>query len=342
MDFYRLIFKRYCEYDAGKEPVISLNDFQKKGIQNVLERIRNGSYILEKSPCICGEADNSILIAKKDRYGFPVESRLCRRCGILRTSPKFASGSLVKFYENDYRQVYDQAYGEGLNAPAILFSAEMSRGEEILHFVRPSFEKNSYLTVFDIGCGAGGMLVPFIKDGWAGYGCDIGGEYLKYGRENGLNLEKGQVRELKEKYGRADLIILSHVFEHIESPDEFLREISRTLHEGAFLFIELPGIFNIHRVNGDIMAFLQNVHLYNYTQGTLSDIVTAHGFRLVQGNEYVYALFKKEGEGDRGPARKGLWKYRYIPILLYLVLIAVTYRLVHARGVYTIYQKLAR
>lgn len=341
MDLTRLIFRRYHEYDAGREPVISLSEFQRERIQKVLERIENGYYILEKSPCVCGEADHSILIAKRDRYGFPVESRLCRRCGILRTSPRFAPESLVRFYENDYRQIYDPAYGEDSDAPATLFRAEVSQGEEILHFIRPSIEKNPHLTVFDIGCGAGGVLVPFIKDGWAGYGCDIGGEYLKYGREKGLTLEKGQVRELKEKYGRADLIILSHVFEHIESPLEFLEEVSDVLQENGFLFIESPGIFNIHRVYGDIMAFLQNVHLYNYTLKTLSDVVSGEGFELVRGDDYVHAFFRKSGRKDRGTKKYILKRYYYINILIYLALIAVAFRVVHARGVYGIFKKIA-
>jgi hypothetical protein len=96
MDVYRWVFKRYYEYDAGKEPAILLNDTQREGIERVLKKIRKGYYTLEEASCICGEKDNSILIAQKDRYGFPVESRLCLRCGILRTSPRFSSESLVR------------------------------------------------------------------------------------------------------------------------------------------------------------------------------------------------------------------------------------------------------
>jgi hypothetical protein len=50
MDLTRRIFRRYHEYDAGREPVISLSEFQRERIQKVLERIENGYYILENPP----------------------------------------------------------------------------------------------------------------------------------------------------------------------------------------------------------------------------------------------------------------------------------------------------
>jgi 2-polyprenyl-3-methyl-5-hydroxy-6-metoxy-1,4-benzoquinol methylase len=330
------IFRRYYDYDAASDPVISLNQFQRDKIEEVLEGIQRGRYALEEAPCLCGDVDHNVLIARRDRYGFPAEFRLCRRCGILRTTPRFTPESLVRFYGQDYRQIYDPAYERGASAAEALFRAEVTRGAFIQEFLRPFIGDSRHLTVFDVGCGAGGVLVPFMGAGWSGHGCDIGGEYLEYGRKQGLNLEKGEFGELVGKYGKADLVILSHVIEHVASPAEFIREIHGGLKEGGFLFLESPGIFGIHRMNGDIMAYLQNVHLYNFTLRTLADTVTPLGFRKVRGDEYIHALFRKEDMGSQARPRE-IRPVRYIPILLYLMLIALAYRIVHLKGISALY-----
>ena len=340
MDLYRAIFGRYYEFDAGKDPVLRLNDTQRDRVHRVLEKIRTGTYVLQDAACTCGETDAGILIAKKDRYGLPVETRLCRGCGVLRTSPRFDSGSLVRFYEDDFRPMYDPGFGGDAPDLPRLFGAEALRGRFVRDFVRPYTGKRQGPVVFDVGCGLGGVLLPFVEDGWTGYGCDLDGESLAYGRTRGLTLVKGRLQDLAGKYGEADLIVMSHVLEHIESPPEFLAEVNRALKEDGLLYIELPGVFHIHRAYGDIMAFLQNAHLYHFSLKTLTDLATGKGFRLVRGSEHVHALFRKDG-GSRGPPR-GSAGYYYIKILIYLMGIAVAYRVVHMKGVQTIYRKLSR
>ena len=152
--------------------------------------------------------------------------------------------------------------------------------------------------VLDIGCGAGGTLMPFVEAGYARFGCDVGGEYLHRGRYAGLTLQHGNTSSLAE-YGPAKLAILSHVLEHLTNPIEELRLIAELLEDRGYLYVELPGVLKIHETYGDTLLFLQNAHLYHFTLATLSSIMARAGFRMVKGNEYISALFQK----DSDPAR---------------------------------------
>ena len=87
-----------------------------------------------------------------------------------------------KLAEEDYRLIY---IGERY-APDAFLKDQVHHGYVIYDFVKEIFGNVYNPTVFDVGRGAGGVLVSFSKAGWRTYGCDIGGEYLQRGRDEGL------------------------------------------------------------------------------------------------------------------------------------------------------------
>jgi 2-polyprenyl-3-methyl-5-hydroxy-6-metoxy-1,4-benzoquinol methylase len=280
-----LLFSRHYYID---KPVIHLNANQAIALSELQKKFWNGSYSFEATSCLCGQ-EVSVLIAKRDRYALPINTWLCRSCGTMWTNPRMTKDSLEKFYEDDYRPLY---VGEK-QAPDEFFLDQIKHGEKIFAFVSSCVPEKSKMTVFDIGCGAGGTLIPFQKAGWSSYGCDVGQEYLLRGKSEGLTLEHGEAITLAQ-YGPADLIILSHVLEHFPSPSESLHQLSSMLANYGYLYIELPGIFAIRETYGDTLLFLQNAHLYHFTLTTLSALLSRVGYKLIKGNESIQALFQKD------------------------------------------------
>lgn len=45
----------------------------------------------------------------------------------------------------------------------------------------------------------------------------------------------------------------------------------------------------------DFLRYLQNAHVYDFTLGTLEQVMNKYGFELVTGNENVNAIFKYTG-----------------------------------------------
>ncbi|MCK5605251.1 methyltransferase domain-containing protein, partial [Candidatus Pacearchaeota archaeon] len=129
--------------------------------------------------------------------------------------------------------------------------------------------------------------------GFLTYGCDLGSKYLEYGRERGLLLEHGEIDSLS-KYGPAQLIFLNHVLEHFKFPVKSIEGLSNLLVDDGYLYIELPGIFNMHNTYGDFLLFLQNAHLYHFTLDTLTCVMSRAGFRLVKGDQTIRALYQKK------------------------------------------------
>ena len=100
--------------------------------------------------------------------------------------------------------------------------------------------------VLDIGCGAGDNG-EILKD--MGYTVD-GITISEDERETAqrimrnvyvYNVERGLPSEITGKY---DVIILSHVLEHICYPQQLLKDIHRILNPGGFLIIALPNLMH--------------------------------------------------------------------------------------------------
>lgn len=66
-----------------------------------------------------------------------------------------------------------------------------------------------------MGCGAGGNLDSFSRDSWNCVGMDFDRNYVAYRQSMGLDVRLGDLEELNSGE-LPDLIILSHVLEHVE------------------------------------------------------------------------------------------------------------------------------
>ena len=145
--------------DYSPEP-FALNEAQEKARVALLELYQSGEMATEEVPCYCGEEDGQE-IATRDRYGLPVRTLLCMRCGLLRTSPRMSAAFATRFYRDFYRPLYDPAW----NRPDIRFEYDLRNGEKIVG-TNPALPARVE-TVFDVGCAAEGNLGSLSANGQA-------------------------------------------------------------------------------------------------------------------------------------------------------------------------------
>lgn len=289
-------------------PAMDLTHSQTAALHTFKKKLRAGHYNFETTACLCGEKKDR-LISAIDRFGLNVRTVLCKQCGLMRTDPQMTITSLNNFYEEDYRLLY----GGEERASDEFYEEQLKRGEHVVSFLNTHFSASSSVQlVFDIGCGAGGMLAAFHEAGCTAIGCDLGSTYLEYGRNKGLILEHGN-SEVLSKYGKADLIMLNHVLEHFKDPVTEVRKISRILDDDGLIYIELPGILSIKETYGDLILYLQNAHLFHFTLKTLTALMSRAGFELVKGNQNIQALYRKS---NLSAVRSG--KLEYLRIINYL------------------------
>jgi len=142
--------------------------------------------------------------------------------------------------------------------------------------------------VVEIGCGPGGILRVFQEEGNEVWGCDLDEACVEFTRKKGIPCFLGGVEELGDAGVKTDLIILSHLLEHISNPFDFIDALRGILKEEGRVYVEVPGLRNpdYHFFKG-----IQVAHLYYYDLETLKFVMGKGGFRCVEGNETIQSVF---------------------------------------------------
>ena len=276
-------------YIYNGKSIIKLNNYQIKAKEDVLVKIKDSMYLFEHVNCFC-ESQDFYLLAKKDRFGLPVDTVICKKCGLLLTNPRMTRKSYDEFYDMEYRRLY---VGEQ-DLIEEFFEEEVKVGRLIINFISQKILIN-YQSVLEIGCGAGGILLPFMESGCEIMGIDLGSQYVSYGSNQGLNLKNVSTQELLTDFkGYFDVIILNHVLEHFLNLKDELSTVWDLLKPGGVVYIAVPGVKNLIRsYNCDFLQFLQNAHTFHFCLGTLEQVMNECSFELLYGNEDIKSLFRK-------------------------------------------------
>lgn|GEM_PF-3458156 len=99
--------------------------------------------------------------------------------------------------------------------------------------------------LIDIGCGKGILLNEARLQGLETTGIELSRESCEFARKHyALTVLQSNFPSFKTKrlYNQADVVVLSHVLEHILYPAVFLREAAKCLSRKGLLIIETPNV----------------------------------------------------------------------------------------------------
>ena len=151
--------------------------------------------------------------------------------------------------------------------------------------------KGENLRILDVGCGAGDNAKVLRSMGHSVDGITLSVEesiLCKEIMDNVYihNLEEGLPEDVTAEY---DIVICSHVLEHIAYPDSLLKDIAQRLKKDGKLIVALPNLMhyksriqlmagNFHYLDSGIW---DNTHLRWYTYRSGSELLSKHGFKVV-------------------------------------------------------------
>lgn len=284
----------YFRYNIGFWPSFPLNPVQEKAQKLINNKLKSGYYKTETTACPLCKSVHSLDVSKMDMYGFATRIALCKDCGLLYTRDRLSYETIPLFYNEHYRQL-DRGTAFPNDA---YFNLQKQKGLVIENLLQEAgVELRPQAIIAEIGCGTGGTLAFFKNKNFQVYGCDLGDEYLNYGKTvHGLELYNGDAKQffetLKEKNIKIDLLIYEQVLEHVSDPVSELESIKSYLKDDVLLYIGVPGLRNIHnQYESNFLRYLQIPHLIHFDLASLTAILDRSGYELVHGNEKVHALF---------------------------------------------------
>lgn len=129
--------------------------------------------------------------------------------------------------------------------------------EFVVPFIEQVFPITAAITVLDIGCGDGGVLMPFLEKGCSCTGIELDETKANFAKQFlGPFIEKGLVdivnqniydeAALTQYAGQFDLIILKDVVEHIPDQERFIPYLKKFLKPGGYVYFGFPPWYMPH------------------------------------------------------------------------------------------------
>jgi SAM-dependent methyltransferase len=127
----------------------------------------------------------------------------------------------------------------------------------VLPFIEQTVPVSAALHVMDIGCGEGGVLIPFLELGCkavgieldelkSGYAKNLLAEYINRGQVEIVNQDIYEEAALERFSGQFDLILLKDVIEHIPNQEKFIPYLKKFLKPGGQVFFGFPPWYMPH------------------------------------------------------------------------------------------------
>lgn len=193
---------------------------------------------------------------------------ICRKCRLILQNPQPVFEALDNRYDEEYFQ-YEQ------NNDSLFFDL-MLKGLEDVGFT-PSAHRFGYNPAFlDIGC-ATGLLVKHMQDtGWISKGVELCGPAAEYGaRVRGVDIFSGTVEQAAYPDQSFHVVHCSHLIEHLNDPEVFMKEIFRILKPGGLFFCVTPNADGLQaRIFQEKWRSAIADHMFLFSRRTLKRLIT--------------------------------------------------------------------
>ena len=261
----------------------------KQALNNALQ---NGLMCEIEVECpVCGEQKFEEF-CNIDRIGLKVQSVMCSRCPTMYSRRRFDEASLKIFYSKFYREIYS-----GSSIPTdSWFNDQVSAGRKILSQLMDLAVIEKDLVgkyVLEVGCGSGGILIPFQEIGAEIVGIDFDDTYMEAGRKRGLNLIDRSIYEFQTDK-EFDLIILKDVLEHLPDLNLVLQKLKSLLSKNGKIYIQVPTFEGLEFLGykNDYLRYFQNAHIVHFSEAGLNHIFAMNGFISKYSHINGLAIFK--------------------------------------------------
>jgi ubiquinone/menaquinone biosynthesis C-methylase UbiE len=228
---------------------------------------------------LCGSTDHEE-IARRDRYGYPAQLRLCRRCGLAFLSPRLTPAEYAAFYERVYRPLVSAYHGRRIDAETVQ-DDQRHYAQELVAFLRETLPTPPG-SVLDVG-GSTGIVAAAVRDAFGAEATilDPAPDELAIAAAAGLETVAGFAEDFDAGGRRWDLVLLCQTIDHLLDVAATLASLRRMVAESGRAFVDALDYVRVARRNGSLEEAVKIDHPYALTRETAEAYCLRAGFRVV-------------------------------------------------------------
>ena len=193
----------------------------------------------------------------------------CKNCGLI-----FSELINLKF-EELYQEVVDNFYIEQIPFKKKYFEITLSKIKKYLNKSKDVLEIGSYYGVF------GSLISPLVKNYT---GLELSKHAVKFAKEKyNLNCVNLTINEYFQNLNKVDVIIMSHVIEHMDDVFKNLDSIkSKMTNESVFIFSTYNMDSFIARMMGKNYHWIMNMHKFYFTKKFFKKIFEEKNLQIIE------------------------------------------------------------
>ena len=245
-----------------------------------------------------------------DDSDLPTETTIvaCAGCGMVHADSAAAADDYRRHYRRHSKyETAVAASGSGVS------EADALRIDETAGWIAPHLAAGA--SILDVGAGQGGLLRAFVSRGWNDVaGIDPSAGCVARMAQAGIVAAVGELEDpaWPTDPKRFDLVVLSHVLEHVFDATDVLARVARRTAEGGRIYIEVPDASRYEVGSFPPFYFLDPEHINHFDESTLRGLAGRLGWRveaswtrtlgLASGERYpATGVLLRRGRGD-GPS----------------------------------------
>lgn len=255
---------------------------------------------------LCGATDDFVIIADRDRFGFPVRSYFCKTCGFIFITPRPTSEGYATFYESWYRPLLAQLRGKPFDITKLAHQQQREAHRIDDLFLGQYLTTGNYKTLIDIGGSTGTIGKHFAqKYGMQVTVLDPAPHELAIADQAGLNTVAGTIEDYTVTQ-TFDVILLSHAIHHLPDVNIAFEKMATMAHENTLIYMNMVNFLALARLrNYNTPDATQVDHCNSLAAPVLESFYQKHGFQIVltdySESKMVHYLLKKSPAGGALP-----------------------------------------
>jgi 2-polyprenyl-3-methyl-5-hydroxy-6-metoxy-1,4-benzoquinol methylase len=254
------------------------------------------------SSCNLCHATEFVVLAHRDRYGYPAQAHACRRCGLVFLNPRMTAEAYGRFYNGVYRPLVSAFHGRLIDARTI----QDEQGEyarQRAEFVRPFVVNSGAQTLLDIGGSTGVVAHHFAREfGLEGTVIDPAPMEVEEARRLGLETITGLVEEHDFGRQRFDVVIVCQTVDHLLDVAGTLARVRQLLSERGVLFIDIVDFRAAYLRNWSVEDAIKIDHPYYLTEPTMTAYLARSSFEVLRSDyaaDHLHVSYVgRPGRGD--------------------------------------------
>lgn len=255
--------------------------------------------------CICCNSDKISTARNSSFFELPVKK--CESCNYHFLDYDGKKFDIKKYYNETYwpvfRNIYSQKNLSGKVDTVYLIKKLPNFLQKIIEKtgVKKSlaFSQYNYLKsdidgkkLLEIGSGEGYLLEMFEKHGYDVFGIEPSKDNLKIikSKLQTGTCETGFVEDISKINKQYDVIVMSHVLEHVVNCRQVLKDVKSLLKNNGVFFIEVPNCQ--HKETLEHSIFTQP-HLHHFTKSNLELLLKDLNFKIIRADVFSANVISK-------------------------------------------------